>query len=307
MTDDQAREVAEYFIWAEATGNKTQGIVKMTGTGPIQDVVPQYDMKVERDTKLSQLIDAGASPAPLVAQIGTDVAIEKARQHGFGLVGIHNTFSSNGAQAFYVEKIAKHDLIGVMCSRSPAATAGFGSIQPIFGTNPIGVGFPTAGSPLVFDGATSAMTFYGLVLAKAQGLEIPEGVAMDKDGELTTDPAAAMDGAILPFDKSYKGAGFAMIVETLAGPLASSAWVDNQTFGEEWGTCIMAIDPELLVDRDAFKSNVSDMLQKIKAARTRKGESIRLPGEKAQTCYEHALSEGEVEIDDAIAKELGIA
>lgn len=83
-------------------------------------------------------------------------------------MGVNNTFSSNGAQAYYVEKMAREDLIGIVCSRSPAATTGFGSIEPLFGTNPIGFGFPTQGEPLVFDMATSAITRYGLVLAKAR-------------------------------------------------------------------------------------------------------------------------------------------
>jgi LDH2 family malate/lactate/ureidoglycolate dehydrogenase len=109
-----------------------------------------------------------------------------------------------------------------------------------------------------------------------------------------------MDGALLSFDKSYKGSGFAMVAEVLAGPLVGGAWVDNQTFKEEWGTCIMAIDPDLLVDRDVFKANVSDMLDKIRSAHTRPGEVIRLPGEKARELYDRAMASGEVEIDDAI-------
>jgi len=306
MSPEHAVEVADYFVWAEASGNKTQGIVKMTGTEPIQEIVPKYDPKVERDTKLSRLIDAGANPAPLAARIGTDVAIEKAKTHGFGLVGIHNTFSSNGAQAYYVEQIAKHELIGVMCSRSPAAVAAFGGIDPVFGTNPIGFGFPTNGEPLVFDTATSAMTFYGLVLAKARGETIPEGLAIDKNGELTIDPSEAMEGAILPFDKSYKGAGFGMVVELLAGPLAASAWVDNKTFKEEWGTLIMAIDPELLVELDTFKQNVSDMVRRLHDVRVKSGEPVVLPGEHSSRLRQVAYESGTVEIDDVVAKQLGI-
>ena len=305
LNSEQASAVADYIVWAEATGNKTQGVVKLTGTEPMQDIVPKYDMKVERDTKLSQLIDAGSNPAPLATLQATDVAIEKAKAHGFGLVGVHNTFSSNGAQAYYAEEIAKEDLIGIICSRSPAATSGFGSIDPLFGTNPLGFGFPSDDGPLVFDSATSAMTFYGLVLAKARGEHIPEGLALDRDGMPTTDPEAAMSGSILPFDRSYKGAGFAMVVEVLAGPLAASAWIDNKTFKEEWGTLVMAIDPELLVDIGVFKANVAEMVQRIKSSRTREGESIRLPGESARAKLLSATQNNVVEIDEALAKELG--
>ena len=125
------------------------------------------------------MINGAAYPAPVVSQRATEAVIQKAKEHGFGIVGVHNTFSSNGAQAYYAEKIARQNLIGIVCSRSPASTAGFDSIDPIFGTNPIGFGFPTSDEPLVFDMATSAMTFYGLILAKARGERIPDNMAID--------------------------------------------------------------------------------------------------------------------------------
>ena len=105
-----AKIIADYLMWAEMSGNKTQGLIKMTGTEPLQNVKPKYAPRIERDTKLSQLIDAGASPAPLAAVNGTRTAIQKAKAAGFGIVGVHNTFSSNGAQAYYAELIAREDL-----------------------------------------------------------------------------------------------------------------------------------------------------------------------------------------------------
>lgn len=304
--DTDIERTVDYLLWAEKSGNKTQGIVKMTGTEPLQHIKAEYEPKIERDTKLSRLIDGGKSPAPVVTSLGTDSAIEKAKEHGFGIVGIRNTFSSNGAQAYYAEKIAAHDLIGIVCSRSPASAAAFGSIDPIFGTNPIGYAFPTNEKPFVFDMATSAMTFYGLVLAKAKGESIPENMAIDKDGQPTTDPAAAMAGALLPFDHSYKGSGLAMLIETLAGPLINGAGIDNKTFDKEWGTVVIAIDPELLVDVADFKAHASRMIQDILSARTVSEDSpIRLPGVHSRLHREAAEASGFVDADEVILRQLG--
>lgn len=297
--------IADYLIWTEMSGIKTQGIIKLIGTNPLQKIEPVHEIRIERETKLSQLMNAGSNPAPLASQIATSNAIKKAKEHGFGIVGVHNTFSSNGAQAFYSEKIANEDLIAIVCSRSPAAATGFNSIDPLFGTNPISFAFPTKNGPLVFDMATSAMTFYGLILAKAQGKKLPENIAIDKNGNLTTSPEEAMDGAILPFDKSYKGAGLGMMIEILAGPLVNSSWVDNKTFNEEWGSLFIAIDPELLIDLKQFKENCSDLLEKVKSSRKKDGKEIRLPGERAKKEYEDAKKSGYVEVEDSIAKELG--
>ena len=306
FSKEDAERIANYLLWADMSGIKTQGVIKMTGTEPLQDVKPKHDIKVERDTKLSQLINAGAYPAPLVSQQATDVVIQKAKEHGFAIVGVHNTFSSNGAQAYYAERIAKEDLIGIVMARSPGSTAPFDSIDPLFGTNPIGFSFPTNDGPLVFDMATSAMTFYGLILAKARGEKIPDNMAIDKDGKPTNDPAAAMSGALLPFDRDYKGSGMSMIVEIMAGPLASSAYCDCDTFDKEWGSTFIAIDPNLLVDLEQFKTNCSDLISKVRTSRKKPGaDTIRIPGERARTSYQEAEKTGFVDVEEAILKELG--
>lgn len=306
FSDSDSEQIINYLLWAEMSGNKTQGLIKMTGTEPLQNIRATYAPKIERDTQISQLIDGGANPAPVVASIATDVAISKAKEHGFAIVGARNTFSSNGAQAYYAEKIADADLIGFVCSRSPASTAGFGSIDPIFGTNPLGYAFPTNEGSVVFDMATSAMTFYGLVLAKAKGESIPENMAIDSDGNPTTDPVAAMDGALLPFDRSYKGSGLGMMVEMLAGPLIDGAWVDNKTFKEEWGTLFIALDPNLLIDTDKFKANASNMIAAIKSARKAVDvNEIRLPGVHSAASRKESEDSGFIEVEDAILQELG--
>jgi LDH2 family malate/lactate/ureidoglycolate dehydrogenase len=306
FNDSDTVRIVDYLLWAEMSGIKTQGIVKMTGTEPLQDIQPLYSPKIERDTQLSQLIDGGANPAPVVASLATETAIAKAKEHGFAIIGARNTFSSNGAQSYYAEKIAGNDLIGFVCSRSPAAAAGFGSVNPIFGTNPFSYSFPTNDVPFSFDMATSAMTFYGLVLAKAKNEQIPENMAIDKDGSPTADPAAAMEGAILPFDHSYKGSGLAMMVEMFAGPLINGAWVDNKTFKEEWGTIVIAIDPNLLVDVAKFKENASQMINDIKSAKKGVGvDEIRLPGARATQGRLDAEASGFVDVDEVVLRQLG--
>lgn len=305
FTKDQANRIADYLIWAEMSGIETQGIIKLIGTTPLQNVKPTGEIKIDRDTKISQLIDAGAYPAPLVSQQAADVVIEKAKDHGFGIVAVHNTFSSNGAQAFYAERIAKEDLIGIVLARAPASFAPFDSIDPLFGTNPIGFAFPTKEDPLVFDMSTAAMTWYGLVLAKARGEKIPENMAIDKDGNLTTDPVEAMNGALLSFDRSYKGSGIGMVAEILGGPLASAAFCSYKD-EDSWGSLFIAIDPELLVDVEKFKSDCSELIIKVKSSRTKPGvDEIRLPGERAKTAYKEAEASGMVKVDYVILKELG--
>lgn len=77
LSHEQAEIVAKYFVWAEMSGNKTQGIVKLMGASSIQNIRPQGEIEIVKDTKLSRIIDAKDNPAPLNAQIATDLAIQK--------------------------------------------------------------------------------------------------------------------------------------------------------------------------------------------------------------------------------------
>lgn len=302
---EDAISVANYLIYAEMSGNKTQGIIKLAGTNPIQNIIADYPIKVVKETPVSALLDGGKNPAIVVANKAMNLAIKKAKKIGIAVVGANNTYSSNGAQAYYVEQIAKQDLIGIMMSRSPGSMAPFNSIDPLFGTNPIGFAFPTNDEPIVFDAATSAMTFYGLIVAKAHNQKLEEGVATDIEGNPTTNPEDVINGgAINPFGNSYKAAGLSMLVELLAGPLINGAYLDYKTFEEEWGTTIIAINPNILTDVNKFKEECSNFVKIVKSSRTRENETIHFPNDKSRNNYNQALINGYVDIDEIIYKEI---
>ncbi len=174
----------------------------------------------------------------------------------------------------------------------------------MYGTNPIAIGFPTTKEPVVFDMATSAMAWFGLVEAKTAGKSIPLDVAYDKNGKPTDNPAKAMEGAIRPFDRSYKGAGLSMMVEILCGPLVKSAFVGLNK-QEGWGNLIFAIDPGLLTTKAAFKKEMDQLVQKVKKAKKLPGvKEIYLPGEKGDKLTAKALKNGMIEIEKNLYEEL---
>ena len=300
-TKKEALSIVEPLIWAEISGKNTQGILKLLGSEPYQDIKPIYKPKVIKKAQLSTLIDGGKSAAPLVAQMATDKVIKIATNKGFGIVGVNNTFSSVGSLGYYARKIAKANLIGIVMASSPKAINHFGGIDPVYGTNPIAFGFPTNEYPITFDMASSAITWYGLVRAKALGEKIPENVAINKDGNITTDPTEAMDGAILPFDRSYKGSGLAMSVEILSGILPGAGYV---LLDEDWGTTMIAISPDLLTSTKEFKRKSSDLIKKVKAGRTLKGQKIVFPGYDKEEEIKKILKKNEIEIEDKLLKDL---
>jgi len=257
----ESETILGVLLYAQLRGNN-QGLVKLIGPG-IPKSPDARPIEIVRDTKLSAVIDGRQQMGILVMIRATELAIAKAADHGFGIVGTRNTSTSTGAIGYYADAIAQKGFLGFVFAGSPETVNAHGSYEPIFGTNPLAIGVPSGGERIVLDMATEA---------KTAGRRIPEGIAYDRDGQLTTDPVAAMDGAIRPFDRGHKGAGLALMVEVLTGPLVGGAFVGIGDSTRNWGNLVFAIDPDVLTDRKVFAENVARMAAKVKATK-------RLPGE----------------------------
>jgi LDH2 family malate/lactate/ureidoglycolate dehydrogenase len=147
---------------------------------------------------------------------------------------------------------------------------------------------------VVFDMGTSAFMGTDLSYRERIGQLLPEGVAVDAEGQPTRDPAMARLGALLPFG-GYKGFGLAFIVQAF-GVLAGSA-LDP---GKDDGYLFIVLKPDLLVGLDEFKRELSELVDRIKATPRQPGvDEIRIPGERAFRTREQALRDG-IEIDRAI-------
>ena len=157
---------------------------------------------------------------------------------------------------------------------------------------------PSSRGPVVFDMGTSAFMGTDLAYRERLGQLLPEGVAVDAEGRPTRDPAEARLGALLPFG-GYKGFGLAFIVQAL-GVLAGSALDPDK----DDGYLFIVLKPDLLIDPDDFKQQISALIDRIKATPRQPGVSeIRIPGERAFRSREQKLRDG-IEIDRAVYDEL---
>src|SRR5437763_9147089 len=139
-----------------------------------------------------------------------NAAIAKAAAHGISVIGVSDSWMS-GRSAYFVEMIARAGLVAIHTASSGAAVAPHGGSQPVLGTNPIAFALPGADGPLVLDMGTSAFMGTDLALRVRLGTPLPEGVAIDLDGNPTRDAKAARDGALLPFG-GHKGFRLGLIV-----------------------------------------------------------------------------------------------
>ncbi len=133
---------------------------------------------------------------------------------------------------------------------SYSTVAPAGGSRPLLGTNPFAFAWPRPGGvPYVFDFATSVAARGEIELHRRAGKPLPEGWALDADGAPTTDPAAALAGAMLPFG-AHKGSAISTMVELLAGTmigdLTSAAALDalgTTTLAPRHGELILAFRP----------------------------------------------------------------
>lgn len=215
--DDKATEcILDILMYAQLRGNN-QGIIKVTTNGIARDAQAK-PIKVTEPVPLSAAIDGGNNHGMIVLDRAAEIAIEKCKKHGVGIVGTNHTFTSTGALGYYAKKIGEQGFVGIVLAQSPEFVAPAGAKQAIFGTNPIGCSIPRkGGEPMTLDMATSAYAFFGLLEAKTSGKPLPPNVAQDKFGNVTTDANAALDGgAITTFDNGYKSSNLSMCIELLA-------------------------------------------------------------------------------------------
>ncbi len=299
----EIKVISEILMYAQLRGNN-QGIVKLIGAGIPKDA-RSGEIKIAKETKLSALLDGAHNQGMIAMTHALKLALKKAKKHGFSIVGIFNTASSTGAIGYYANEIAKLGYIGFIFAGSPETVNAHGSYEPIFGTNPLAIGIPTKNTPVVLDMATASMAWFGLKEAATAGKSIPEGITYDSEGNLTTDPNKAMDGAIRPFDKGYKGAGLAMMVQVLSGPLTNSSFCGIGDTANSWGNLIYIIDPSLLVDKDEFAKQVTQMVEKVKSTKKLPGvDEIFVPGEKGNRLAQARLEENLIEVEDNLLKQL---
>ena len=295
---EEARIIADHVIDAALCGYEYSGLAKILNVPEHRRFrEPRRKMSVIRETDLSILYDGGNNNGMLAMYYATQAAIERAQTRGMALVGVTNSWMS-GRSAYYVEMIARADLVGIHTASSSRAVAPFGGAKPILGTNPIAFGLPTAEGVISFDMGTSAFMFTELQLRERLGQLLPEGVAIEAAGQPTRDPSAARAGAILPFG-GYKGFGLGFIVQAF-GLLAGAGLVP----GNEDGYIFIVLRPDLLVPLDDFKREMSALIARIKAVPRQPGvEEIRLPSERAARDRERLTREG-LEIDGAVHEAL---
>ena len=179
---DEALLITHHVMDAALCGYEYSGLAKIVNLAQIRAQRPSVGpMRLLQETSVSALYDGCHHNGMITIDRATDVAIVKAQDHGFGIVGVHRTWMS-GRSAYFVERIARAGLVGLHTLGSTPLVAPPGAAVAAIGTNPIAFGFPTLGDPLVIDMGFSTLMFTDLRLRARLGQPLPEGCAIDAQG-----------------------------------------------------------------------------------------------------------------------------
>jgi (2R)-3-sulfolactate dehydrogenase (NADP+) len=232
-----------------------------------------------------------------IAQTGFDRAFDSLseRAHTFGIaLFAQNGSYTTGELGYYPRRLADAGLVAFAATSGPALMTVAGARTPVYCTNPIAFAAPLdEGPPLLIDQASSATAFVQLRHYAERGETLPAGWAVDAEGAPTTDPQAALRGALLAFGGA-RGANIALMVEVMAAGLAGANWaLDAPSFlsGDQSpgaGLLVIAITPSLLAPDFPQRLRVQlDRLAKL---------GVHIPGRRAAAT--------EIELPDALAAEI---
>ena len=222
--DAQAGHVARAVARAEALGNVICGLYYLESyctqlaSGRVNGTV---DPVVTKPLGSAVMVDAKFGFAQPAFAAALDLAVETARTNGVATLAVANAHTCTSL-GFFTEQIAARGLIAIGMTNASPVVAPPGGNAAVIGTNPIAMTVPGDGAPLMhFDFSTSAVALGKITMAKAAGTPIPLGWAVDANGAPTTDPEAALKGALVSAG-GYKGWGFGLMVELLAAGMTGS-------------------------------------------------------------------------------------
>ena len=249
------------------------------------------------------LIDARGGLAYEAAAMAVQEAIQRARRHGIAFSGVTRSHHF-GAAAYHLAPVAEAGLVGLAFTNSPAAINAWGGKKAFFGTNPIAAIFPRkSAAPIVVDLSLTEVVRGKIMLYAKEGRQIPLGWALDRNGEPTTDPRAALTGSLAAIG-GVKGTMLALMVELLCVALTGAACsFENDSYFEPGGKpsighAIVAIDPSALAGAESYYARVEVVVGMMLA-----DEAVRLPGARRQLAAAQARAEG-VTLSEPLHEEL---
>ncbi len=321
FTAEESQIITDVLLMSDLYGIESHGMQRMVRYHKcieknMIDVKAQPEVVFE--TPISAVIDAKEAMGQLVGHRAMEMAIEKAKVSGVGIVSVRNS-NHYGIAGYYAKMACDAGLMGFSCTNSEAIMVPTFGRLAMLGSNPIACAFPAEPYDFFFDASTTVVTRGKLEMYNKAEKPLPEGWALDKDGHPSTDApdvlaniVAKNGGGIMPLGGasetlgSHKGYGYGMLCEIFASILSLGATSNYCMTGGKGRIChgFMAINPAFFGDPEAIKAHFSAYLQELRDAPKAEGQPrIYTHGEKEVAAVQRILAEG-IPVNDNTMVEL---
>jgi LDH2 family malate/lactate/ureidoglycolate dehydrogenase len=300
--DDKARTLAEVLVEGDLLGHTTHGLQLAAGyleeiESGRMSVLGEPDVVADRGAVVTW--EGRRLPGVWLTVKALELAMERAQRLGLGAVAIRNSHHI-ACLAAYLERATSRGYMVLIASSDPseATVAPFGGRRAVFTPDPIAVGIPTEGDPILID-ISSSITTNGLTnRLRREGKRFPGLWAQDAEGHATDDPNVLFTdppGTLLPTggqDHGQKGYSLALTVEALTQGLSGFGRAEPPM---HWGAgvFVQVFDPEAFAGLPHFRHEMSWIAEACRKTPPIPGVSaVRLPGERGLANKREALANG---------------
>ncbi len=285
VDEKPAAIVASVLVEADKRGVASHGVarlpsyIKRVQMGLLQ---PNARPQIVKDGQTLMLLDGCNGFGAVAGVEAAELAATRAAELGMCWVSVRNN-NHIGMLGYYSQLLAQRSLVGiVMCNASPAVAA-YGGKRAVLGTNPLSIAVPGDGEPIVLDMATTTVARGKIRRAAAEGKSIAPGLALDFDGNPTTDAAAALKGTLASLG-GPKGYGLAVMIELMSGLVSGGKFLTDVKQATDLtgtaGQCFTII--AAAIGRISDRETYADRLNTARSIIRNSGHpdaTIYLPGE----------------------------
>ncbi len=298
--NEQGKIFINALLWSDLVGRSTHGIWRL----------PAYIKRIEKglmkcpcspflltENQATGVMDGDQGIGHYVGHSAMSCAIEKARSYGIGAVGVRNS-NHFGTGAYYAGLAARQNMVGIAVSNSLAKVAPYGGVKAVLGTNPFAFAIPgSKGQGMMFDMATTVMAGSQVMKYAEAGKALPDGIAIDHEGNSIRDPNDVNNGVLLPFGGA-KGFGISLMVEILSSVLTganfstqvNSMFTDTTHPGQN-GHFFLAIDIGRFIPVELFVQRAESLFSTIKNSAV-ENDGVLIPGEIRWRHYKENSEKG---------------
>lgn len=317
VPDADAKIIGDVLIESDKRGIDSHGIGRLKPIYidriDIGIMNPVTEIEVVKDQDGTAVLDAHNGMGHVVSYKAMEMAIEKAKKYGVGMVAVRNS-NHYGIAGYYATMATKAGLIGITGTNARPSIAPTFGVENMLGTNPLTFGFPTDEEfPFVLDCATSVTQRGKIEVYGRAGKELPAGWVLDHEGKTRTDTQQVLQdlttgkaaltplGGIGDVTGGYKGFGYATVVEILSAALQDGAWMkalngfdeNHKAIPYPLGHFFIAIDPEHFMGLSIFKAIAGTICRELRASMKAPGEDyIFTAGEKEYLAWQFRKEHG---------------